>query len=155
MNGDHDNYLFTSTASEDPTAQPDGTYKDETGARLRSNHRYCLWCQEIVVSRILEKIGQLAESGDPTSINERGKVWYDRWLSKWRDRYWDFFDLDTGVADREQLYAAQSNTEFNDLNNESLELWRSDLYEPFHGDAVSAGAPGAVEDGEALLLLIA
>ena len=155
MNGRHDNYLFTSNASEDPTAEPDGTYKVGTGAGLRSDFRYCLWCQEIVVSRILEKTGQLAEPGDPASINERGIVWYDRWLSTWRDRYWGFFDLDTGVVDREQLYATQSNAEFDVLNTASLELWRSDLYQPFHGDTVSAGAPGEVEDGEALLLMTA
>lgn len=153
MNGRHDNYLFTSNEPEDPTAQPDGTYEDETGAWLRSEHRYCLWCREIVVSRILEKTRQLAEPGDPASINERGKVWYNRWLSTWRDRYWDFFDLDAGVLDREQLYATQPNPEFNRLNSESLELWRSDLYQPFHGDSVGVGAPGEFGDGEALLLM--
>ncbi len=154
MNGRHDNYLFTSDAAEDPTAQPDGTYQDETGARLRSDHRYCLWCQELVTARILEKTGQLAAPGDPASINSRGQVWYDRWVDTWRDRYWDFFELDIGVLDRERLYAAQGS-EFDDLNNNGLELWRSDLYESLHGDALSVGPPGAVEDGEALLLMTA
>jgi hypothetical protein len=46
---------FTQVAAEDPTANADGTYTDETGADLRDRERFCLWCQEIVTLRILEK----------------------------------------------------------------------------------------------------
>jgi hypothetical protein len=45
-------------AARDPTAQPDGSYV-ETGAGLRDRTRFCLWCQELVTLRILQRTDQL------------------------------------------------------------------------------------------------
>jgi hypothetical protein len=41
------------------------------GALLRAK-RFCLWCQEIIVMRVLEKVGALSEPGDPPSPSTAG-----------------------------------------------------------------------------------
>lgn len=151
MNGTHDNYLFTSVASADPTANADGSYSDDNGANLRSPTRYCLWCQEIVTARILEKTGQLARPGDPTDINDVGRTYHERWLSTWRDRYWQFFDVDQQLADRETLYADAS--QFPRLQHAGLVLWQSDLYDAFA--AVPSSAVQAAPGDDDLELLMA
>ena len=51
MNGSHDNYQFTQL-DNDPTHLADDTIK---GADLRDKTRLCLWCQELVTIRLLEK----------------------------------------------------------------------------------------------------
>jgi len=147
MNGRHENYAYTSDAAADPTANPGGGF---TGANLRIRNRYCFWCQEIVVARILEKTGQLAASGDPSDINTRGRHWYERWVTTWRPRYWSFFDLPGRITDRETYYATAAN--FMSLGG--LMLWGSDLYQPFAGTPPPAGPPtGAALDAEWVLLL--
>jgi hypothetical protein len=147
MNGAHENYAYTSDEASDPTANPGGGF---TGAALRSPGRYCLWCQEIVAARILEKTGQLAESGDPANINARGRAWYESWVTRWRPRYWAFFGVTGQIVDREAFYAHGPNLPV--LDAAGLALWRSDLYKPFEaGPAVSSSAPD-VPDGEWLLL---
>jgi hypothetical protein len=149
MNGgsNHENYAYTSDEASDPTAAPGGGF---TGADLRSRDRYCLWCQEIVVARILEKTGQLAAADDPPNVNARGRAWYESWVSTWRPRYWSFFNVGAQIVDREAFYAHAPN--FPLLDSHGLELWGSDLYRPFAaGPAGVSSAPDA-SDGEWLLL---
>jgi hypothetical protein len=150
MNGSHDNYRFTSVASADPTANADGSYTDENGANLRASTRYCLWCQEIVVARILEKTGQLVRPGDPADINEAGRAYHERWESTWRERYWQFFGGDSQIADREALYADAS--QFPALQQAGLVLWQSDLYKVFAAAPSSAGQAGTDDDDLELLM---
>ena len=118
MNGRHDNYAFTQVASEDPTANADGTY---TGASLRDGDRLCLWCQEITTLRILERTDQLLEAGDPSGATEQGELWYTRWVDELRDRYWELFDLPSQIAQAEARYAELTPGR----NGEPL--WQSDL----------------------------
>jgi hypothetical protein len=105
MNGRHENYAFTADAADE-------------GASLRWPHDYCLWCEEIVAARILEKTGQIGRRGDPEDVNERGRVWHERWVRELRDLYWEWADLLGKVEEREAAYA-------------ELGIWRSDLYTPF------------------------
>ena len=105
MNGSHDNFAFTQDASEDPTANADGTYTDETGASLRDGDRFCLWCQEITTIRILERTDQLLEAGDPDDVTEQGELWHSRWVGQLRDRYWELFDVPGQIAESEARYA--------------------------------------------------
>lgn len=161
MNGKHENYAYTSDEDEDPTADPpDNCSRFEDGGvdlRWRNPPRYCLWCQEIVVLRILEKTGQLALAGDPASINDRGEVWYSRWIDDGRQRYWDFFDVDTQIADREALYASPSLEpgslcQLKKADGTYLKLEDSDLYHVFDADPIDYGDPPAADDGEELLM---
>ena len=122
MNGGHDNFKFTQVSSQDPTAGADGTYEDETGAGLRDGDRLCLWCQELVALRILEKTDQLLEDGDPSDVTAQGIVWYDRWVDRLRATYYELFDVAQQIADYEARYASL----FPGKNGEPL--WRSDLY---------------------------
>ena len=84
MNGSHDNFRFTQVTAADPTANPDGTYTEEDGADLRDRDRFCLWCQELVTLRILEKTDQLLEEGDPSDVTSQGVLWYTRWVEQLR-----------------------------------------------------------------------
>ena len=106
MNGGHDNFKFTQNAAEDPTANPDGTYTDENGADLRDRDRFCLWCQEVVSLRILEKTDQLLEAGDPSDVTAQGIEWYARWVAELRPNYYEIFDVAAQIADAEARYAA-------------------------------------------------
>lgn len=164
MNGKHENYAYTTDASDDPTAEPDETCNRfvDGGAdlRWRDPPRYCLWCQEIVVLRILEKTGQFLLPGDAASINERGRVWHARWIADGRQRYWAYFDVDRQIDDREGLYAApglEPGSFCQILNDDGtyLPLGRSDLYRVFRGEAVAAGSPPPADDGEELLMIVA
>lgn len=129
MNGTHDNFAFTQSAPADPTANPDGTYTDENGAKLRDRDRLCLWCQEIVAIRILEKTDQLLEDGDPDDVTTQGLVWYSRWVDRLRPSYHELFDVARQLADNEARYATLTPGR----NGEPL--WQSDLY------SVPAAAP--------------
>jgi hypothetical protein len=119
MNGTHDNFKFTQVAAQDPTIQLDGTYK---GENLRDNERFCLWCQELVTLRILEKTDQLLEDGDPSDVTTQGIVWYGRWVDRLRANYYELFDVARQIADSEARYASL----FPGRNGEPL--WQSDLY---------------------------
>jgi hypothetical protein len=161
MNGKHENYAFTSNVASDPTTNPvAGCARFVDGGadlRWRNPPRYCLWCQEIVVLRILEKTGQLAQAGDPSSINERGRTWYTRWVDDGRRRYWSFFNVDQQLRDREALYASP-NLELGSLcqlkraDGTFLKLERSDLYQVFAADDTNPGSPPPADDGEELLM---
>ena len=105
MNGSHDNFQFTQIASNDPTANADGTYTDESGAGLRDTDRFCLWCQEVVVLRILEKTDQFLEDGDPSDATSQGVVWYTRWIHELRASYYALFDVSAPIAAAEARYA--------------------------------------------------
>lgn len=145
MNGEHENYAYTSDEASD-LVHPPGSRVD-----LRSVDRYCLWCQEIVVARILEKTGQLATAADPSNVNARGRAWYESWVSTWRPRYWSFFNVSGQIVGREAFYAQRPNLPLLDANG--LDLWRSDLYKPFQaGASGSSSVVADALDGEWLLL---
>lgn len=122
MNGSHDNFRFTQVQEDDPTANADGTYTEETGAGLRDGDRFCLWCQEIVTIRILEKTDQLHEPGDPSDLGDAAIEWWQRWERGLRNEYWALFDVSSQIADVEAMYAAMSPGASGEP------LWQSDLY---------------------------
>jgi hypothetical protein len=146
------NYAFTST-------EPDPDEDDEVDLRWRNPPRYCLWCHEIVVARILEKTKQLASADDPVNINACGVRWYEKWVSDWRPRYWNFFNIPQLIADREARYAnpALESGSFKQLEKPDrsgyLELWRSDLYKVFLGSPAHASTPPPFGDDEELLII--
>lgn len=148
MNGRHDNFQFTQVEAEDPTANPDGTYTDENGARLRDRERFCLWCQEIVVVRLLEKTDEFLQSGDPLDINERGTVWWGRWQGSLRAKYWQLFDVPQQITTYEAAFAAMTP------GPNSEPLWQSDLYQVPAAEPASPTNPvPGLADGELFLLL--
>jgi hypothetical protein len=141
MNGTHENYTYSSTE-----VLADG----QAGANLRSRHRYCLWCREIVVMRILEKTGQLKANDDPSDINEKGKTWYQKWVSDWRNVVWDFFDVRRLIAEREFAYTpAELNLIVDGIRRS---LWQSNLYKPFMASPQTAGATPAFGDDEMFIV---
>jgi hypothetical protein len=125
MNGKHDNFKFTQVRENDPTANAEGSYINEKGARLWDKDRFCLWCQETVTARILEKTGRRDEPGALSDPNEWGQWADDRWVTTWHQRCWSFFDVDAQIATNEANYA--------DMNpgRNGEPLWQSDLYRPF------------------------
>jgi hypothetical protein len=141
MNGSHDNFAFTQDAAEDPTANADGTYTDETGEPLRDGDRFCLWCQELVTLRILERTDQLLETGDPADVTEQGELWHTRWVQALRTNYWTLFDVPRQIADAEARYAALTPGAAGEP------LWRSDLYSvPAAAPPVPASAAPPADD---------
>jgi len=166
MNGKHPNYAYTTDRDLDPTANPPASCNrfdtEERGVDLRWRNppRYCLWCQEIVVVRILEKTGQLAMAGDPSDVNARGRTWYARWAADGRGRYWTFFDVPLQIQEREALYASPgtepgSFCQIQNADGSYRDLARSDLYRPFDADSREATALGPPGDDVELLMLIA
>jgi hypothetical protein len=147
MNGSHDNFQFTQVAADDPTANPDGSYTDENGAGLRDTDRFCLWCQEVVTLRILEKTDQLLEVGDPSDVTSQGLVWYSRWVDELRPTYYLLFDVATQIADAEARYASLTPGR----NGEPL--WRSDLYSVPNASPVNPGPPVAPASDDEVFLL--
>lgn len=148
MNGTHDNFQFTQTPSDDPTANPDGSYTDERGALLRDSSRLCLWCQELVTIKILEKTDQLLEPGDPVDATEQGKRWHVRWVEDLRYSYYRIFDVEQQVADAESRYAGLNPGRFQQP------LWRSDLYNVPKASGVQVSKPIVeLSDDEMYLLL--
>jgi hypothetical protein len=144
MNGTHVNFRFTQDAADDPTMQPDGSVD---GANLRDRNRFCLWCQELVTIRILERTGQLDAADDPSDFVERGERWYERWTTELRDGYWELFDVSQQIVAQEAVYATMTPG----ANGEALET--SDLYSAFLEDTpTSSGSSNAGAD-EWLLLL--
>lgn len=148
MNGTHDNFQFTQTASRDPTANPDGSYTEENGALLRDRDRFCLWCQELVTIRILEKTDQLLQPGDPVDSTEQGKTWHTRWVRDLRGAYYRLFDVERQVRDAEARYAGMNPGR----NREPL--WRSDLYgAPEAAGTQASTTASQLSEGEMHLLL--
>lgn len=92
MNGGHLNY----TCNVD---------NGELGAYLRDDDQLCLWCEELVVLRILEKTDYLAcPSGD---LGQCGRDWYWEWANGMRDDYYadPRFGLFARIANRTACYA--------------------------------------------------
>jgi hypothetical protein len=147
MNGTHDNFQYTQDGPNDPTAQPDGSYIDNTGANLRDRSRFCLWCQELVTLRVLERTDQLDTADDPESFIEKGQRWYERWTTELRDNYWPLFNVSQQIADRENTYAGMNVGP----RGEALET--SDLYSAFAEDAATVAGASSVDPGEWLVLL--
>ncbi|MDD1628687.1 MAG: hypothetical protein LUQ26_14655, partial [Methylococcaceae bacterium] len=143
----HDNFQYTQVASNDPTAQPDGSYVDETGASLRDRSRFCLWCQELVAMRILERTDQLQEHGDPTNFVDKGERWYVRWRDELRKKYWELFEVSQQIQDYESYYASMSVGP----SGEALET--SDLYAPFGEDAPTKPGSSIFDENVWLALL--
>jgi hypothetical protein len=153
MNGKHENYAYSAT--ETSAAEVDLRFRrimTQSGTVIPP--RYCLWCQELVTIRILEKTGQLVANGDPADINERGRRWYSRWVDTWRDRYWAAFDVDHQLDERELLYANPSSEPetFGELGGQRLDA--SDLYEPFAAAPRANGDPPD-DDEDAILAMLA
>jgi hypothetical protein len=144
MNGTHENYQYTQNAATDPTSQPDGSF---TGANLRDRTRFCLWCQELVTLRILERTDQLNASDDPADFVEKGERWYERWTTELRDAYWQLFDVSQQIVAQESAYAAMNVGP----NGEALET--SDLYSAFREDTPTVAGPSNVGVDEWLVLL--
>jgi len=67
---------------------------------LRSDGQFCFWCEEIVATRILERCNQFYEEGDNEGINELGKIWYQRWVDRLRNKYYQRFDIPTLIAEK-------------------------------------------------------
>ncbi len=147
MNGTHDNFQYTQVVARDPTAQPDGSYVDETGAGLRDRDRFCLWCQELVTLRILERTDQLDEADDPADFVAKGQRWYERWTTQLRSNYWTLFDVSRQIVDGEATYAALTPG----AGGERLET--SDLYLAYREDTPTRSGPSAFDDGGWLVLL--
>ena len=147
MNGTHDNFQYTQDAPSDPTANADGGYTDNSGANLRDRARFCLWCQELVTLRILERTDQLNESDDPANFVEKGQRWYERWTTDLRSRYWELFDVSQQIIDNEAAFAAMNVG----AGGEALET--SDLYSAFREDAPTTAASSSFNQGAWVLLL--
>jgi hypothetical protein len=148
MNGSHDNFQFTQVTAEDPTANADGTYTDETGASLRDRDRFCAWCQELVAIRILEKTDQLLEAGDPADPTEQGTTWHARWVGVLRSKYDELFGVAQQVQDAEAQYAAMTPGR----NGEPL--WLSDLYSVPKASSSPASVPVTMLSDDELYLAV-
>jgi hypothetical protein len=146
MNGSHDNYQFTQDDS-DPTNLADGSIQ---GANLRDQTRLCLWCQELVTIRLLEKTDQLLEPDDPADITAQGQAWYTRWVRELRANYLELYEVPGQISKLEADYATLAPGPAGEP------LWQSDLY------SVPKAAPAAIPpptaplaDDELLLLTFA
>jgi hypothetical protein len=161
MNGTHENYAYTPVASSDPTASPPTSCSRfvEGGVTLRWRDppTYCLWCQEIVVIRILEKTGRLATPNDDPSINERGEAWYRDWVAEGRSRYWETFAVADQIREHESWYADPSLRpgdlcQLQRADGTYLRLEASPLYQVFDAEPVALTTAPTADDGEELLM---
>ena len=109
--------------------------------RAARRDRFCLWCQELVTLRILERTDQLLQAGDPDDVSAQGELWYTRWVERLRTNYWSLFDVPGQIADAEARYAALAP------GTGGEPLWRSDLYSvPAAAPAVAAAAAPPADD---------
>lgn len=150
MNGTHQNYWFTSDDDEDPRNTDPNDPTKAVGTNLRDNTTLCLWCQELVTIRLLERTDQLLEPGDPADITAQGQTWWTRWVENLRPNYLELFDVPRQIADAEARYATL------EPGPAGQPLWQSDLYS-IPTAAPSAAPPPAPEltDEEVLLLNVA
>jgi hypothetical protein len=164
MNGKHHNYAYTPVAASDPTDDPPtscGRFGDGgTDLRWRNPPTYCLWCQEIVVIRTLEKTGQLATALDDPSIDVRGRDWYRSWRARGRARYWEFFAVAERIREREAWYAnpslrAGDLCQLRRADGTYLRLDTSPLYVVFDAEPVTTMPSDLPDDGEELLVVTA
>jgi hypothetical protein len=144
MNGAHANFRYTQNAVDDPTVQPDGSF---IGANLRDRTRFCLWCQELVTLRILERTDQLNAPDDPAEFIQKGERWHERWTTDLRDAYWQLFDVSRQIVTQERAYAAMRVGP----HGEALET--SDLYSAFREDRPTVPGPSNAGVDEWLVLL--
>ncbi|MED5811318.1 hypothetical protein VST63_03010 [Mycolicibacterium sp. 050232] len=164
MNGKHQNYAYTPNG-DDPTFGEPPSDCDRVfvgGADLRWRHppTYCLWCQEIVVIRTLEKTGVLATPHDDPSIDVRGRDWYRTWVAEGRGNYWEFFDVAARIGQHEVWYAnpsvrADDMCQLKQLDGTYLRLDTSPLYQVFDAAPVVTAASEPPDDGEELLVVTA
>ena len=140
MNGQSQNYRFAPTDELDV---------DGLGEKLRTETRFCLWCQEIVVLRLLEKLNRFEQAeGAPDDINELGVWAMTQWVDEWRSLYWQAFDIVAALTDREQALGAMTPGP----NNEPL--WQSPLYSvPTAAGSGALGTADPMTDGEQMMLL--
>lgn len=149
MNGrNHENYAYSSH---------EGNATKNTDLRFRDPVMFCLWCQELVAMRILEKTGQLARGDDPEEINAKGRMWYARWVFEFRPLYWAYFDLPYQIQERETIYAhpednADTFTELKDGSDNYRPVAGSNLYQPFNAAARPATTPPGWSDAEEVLV---
>ena len=137
MNGTHQNYRFRYDL-HDPIED------------LRDKTHFCLWCQELVTMRLLERTDQLLEPGDPTDITAQGQTWWARWVEKLRPNYLELFDVPRQIADAEARYATLAPGPAGEP------LWQSDLYSIPTAVPLPAPPPAPeLTDDEFLLLNVA
>jgi hypothetical protein len=160
MNGTHENYAYTPDAASDPTAAPPTSctrfVDGGVTLRWRDPPTFCLWCQEIVVVRILEKTGQLATPNDDPSIDQRGEEWYQDWVTGGRSRYWETFAVADQIRERESWYAdpslrAGDLCQLQRADGSYLRLEASPLYQVFDAEPQAPTTAPAPDDGEELL----
>jgi hypothetical protein len=145
MNGGHANYQFTQYGN-DPTDVPDDDYE---GANLREDAWFCLWCQELVTIRLLERTDQLLEPGDPADATTQGQLWYARWVDELRANYLQLFDVPGQLVEREAYYASLTPGPAGEP------LWESDLYSvPKAAPAATSRPAPPLADDETLLLAV-
>ncbi len=133
MNGTHRNYCH------DPDPDLDSLDPAEDGANLRVRYRFCMWCQELVVLRFLEKTGELREAGDPDVPDaELGRAFWSRWKGTWRRRYYARFDIGAQIEAREADYAAWAPTTGDCAGSPAI--WTSRLYSVQKDEGPEAGA---------------
>lgn len=122
MNGGHKNYYCR-------TDEPDqfDSNNNQVFADLRW-YNFCIWCEEIVTIKILEKTDAFLRYDDiflsGGDINKLGDIWYLRWVNELRQVYWSAFAIESRVQDREQDYqnpAKLNSAYFNgNLSNTNL-----------------------------------
>ncbi|MBI3217091.1 MAG: hypothetical protein HYZ38_25020 [Mycobacterium sp.] len=164
MNGRHQNYAYTPVAASDPTAHPPTScdrFRDGgADLRWRNPPTYCLWCQEIVVIRTLEKTGQLDTTLDDPSTDIRGRDLYRKWVAHGRAHYWESFAVADRIRERESWYANPSLRPGDELcqlrraDGTYLRLDASPLYEVFDAKPVAATPPGPRDDDAEHLLVV-
>lgn len=125
MNGGSNNYF----------CRTDETYMggNDYHGSLRNfwaSGRFCLWCEEIVTIRILEKTGAFVRANDPLdddAINELGRLWYWRWVDELRAGYWKEFQLTQRIQDRENWYFNSGNINTHSELRVNGNVWNGDL----------------------------
>lgn len=104
MNGQRSNYYHRT--DEQPSDLVPGAPEF---AWLRDTTRLCLWCEEIVTIKIMEKTDAMLRFDDVLDsrgdINQLGKLWFRRWVEELRSTYWQEFELAKRITERERDYA--------------------------------------------------
>ena len=107
MNGGHQNYFSRTDEADQFNASGNQVF-----ASLRSSH-FCLWCEEILTVKILEKTDAFLQFQDileaAGDINVLGRIWYRRWVDALRPVYWTEFNLPGRIADREAYFTNPAN----------------------------------------------
>jgi hypothetical protein len=77
---------------------------------LRDTDHYCFWCEEMMTTRILERVGEF-DRLDPAPVawNDQGIQWFNYWDQTLRDKYYTLFNYDSLIAVKNQCYDLWSN----------------------------------------------